>query len=187
MVVASPCPLLIAAPVAMVSGMSSMSRSHIIVKSGTTLEKLSRTLTFAFDKTGTLTENQLVIDQVVLAKDSSISKEELQGLAASVEQQSSHVIATSLVKSTDKNLIKPVTNLKEATAKGVSGEVDGKLVKVGNLPTLILIKKKSQFNQQLSLFQLTINMLDILLSKTKSEKTPQKQSLVFAVKVSSKL
>lgn len=133
MVVASPCPLLIAAPVAMVSGMSSMSRSHIIVKSGTTLEKLSRTLTFAFDKTGTLTENQLVIDQVVLAKDSSISKEELQGLAASVEQQSSYVIATSLVKSTDKNLIKPVTNLKEATAKGVSGEVDGKLVKVGKL------------------------------------------------------
>lgn len=133
MVVASPCPLLIAAPVAMVSGMSSMSRSHIIVKSGTTLEKLSRTLTFAFDKTGTLTENQLVIDQVVLAKDSSISKEELQGLAASVEQQSSYVIATSLVKSTDKNLIKPVTNLKDATAKGVSGEVDGKLVKVGKL------------------------------------------------------
>lgn len=133
MVVASPCPLLIAAPVAMVSGMSSMSRNHIIVKSGTTLEKLSRILTFAFDKTGTLTENQLFIDQVVLAKDSSISKEELQSLAASVEQQSSHVIATSLVKSTDKNLIKPVTNLKEATAKGVSGEVDGKLVKVGKL------------------------------------------------------
>ena len=133
MVVASPCPLLIAAPVAMVSGMSSMSRSHIIVKSGTTLEKLSRTLTFAFDKTGTLTENQLVIDQVVLPENSSISKEELQSLAASVEQQSSHVIATSLVKSTNKNLIKPVTNLKEATAKGVSGEVDGKLVKVGKL------------------------------------------------------
>ncbi|MGJ0684965.1 heavy metal translocating P-type ATPase [Lactobacillus johnsonii] len=133
MVVASPCPLLIAAPVAMVSGMSSMSRSHIIVKSGTTLEKLSRTLTFAFDKTGTLTENQLVIDQVVLPENSSISKEELQSLAASGEQQSSHVIATSLVKSTNKDLIKPVTNLKEATAKGVSGEVDGKLVKVGKL------------------------------------------------------
>lgn len=133
MVVASPCPLLIAAPVAMVSGMSSMSRSHIIVKSGTTLEKLSRTLTFAFDKTGTLTENQLVIDQVVLPENSSISKEELQSLAASVEQQSSHVIATSLVKSTNKDWIKPVTNLKEATAKGVSGEVDGKLVKVGKL------------------------------------------------------
>ena len=78
MVVASPCPLLIAAPVALVSGMSSMSAHHIIVKSGPTLEKLSRAKTFAFDKTGTLTENQLVVDQIVPA-DNSISKNELQG------------------------------------------------------------------------------------------------------------
>ena len=132
MVVASPCPLLIAAPVALVSGMSSMSAHHIIVKSGPTLEKLARAKTFAFDKTGTLTENQLVVDQVVPAED-SVSKDELQGLAASVEQQSSHVIASSLVKATNKDLIKPVTNLKETTAQGVEGDVDGKHVKVGKL------------------------------------------------------
>lgn len=132
MVVASPCPLLIAAPVALVSGMSSMSAHHIIVKSGPTLEKLSRTKTFAFDKTGTLTENQLVVDQIVPA-DNSISKNELQGLAASVEQQSSHVIASSLVKATNKDLIKPVTNLTETTAQGVEGDVNGKHVKVGKL------------------------------------------------------
>ena len=132
MVVASPCPLLIAAPVALVSGMSSMSAHHIIVKSGPTLEKLARAKTFAFDKTGTLTENQLVVDQVVPAED-FVSKDELQGLAASVEQQSSHVIASSLVKATSKDLIKPVTNLKETTAQGVEGDVDGKHVKVGKL------------------------------------------------------
>ena len=132
MVVASPCPLLIAAPVALVSGMSSMSAHHIIVKSGPTLEKLARAKTFAFDKTGTLTENQLVVDQVVPAED-SVSKDELQGLAASVEQQSSHVIASSLVKATNKDLIKAVTNLKETTAQGVEGDVDGKYVKVGKL------------------------------------------------------
>ena len=132
MVVASPCPLLIAAPVALVSGMSSMSAHHIIVKSGPTLEKLARAKTFAFDKTGTLTENQLVVDQVVPTED-SVSKDELQGLAASVEQQSSHVIASSLVKATSKDLIKPVTNLKETTAQGVEGDVDGKHVKVGKL------------------------------------------------------
>ena len=132
MVVASPCPLLIAAPVALVSGMSSMSAHHIIVKSGPTLEKLARAKTFAFDKTGTLTENQLVVDQVVPAED-FVSKDELQGLAASVEQQSSHVIASSLVKATNKDLIKPVTNLKETTAQGVEGDVDGKHVKVGKL------------------------------------------------------
>lgn len=125
MVVASPCPLLIAAPVALVSGMSSMSAHHIIVKSGPTLEKLARAKTFAFDKTGTLTENQLIVDQVV-TDDKSFDQKELQSLAASVEQQSSHVIASSLVKATDKDLIHPVTNLKETTAQGVEGDVDGK-------------------------------------------------------------
>lgn len=132
MVVASPCPLLIAAPVAMVSGMSSMSRNHIIVKSGTTLEKLSNTLTFAFDKTGTLTKNQLVIDEVIPADD-SLSKDKLQGLAASVEQQSSHIIATSLVNNTPKSLLVSVSNIKETTGKGVTGQVDGNEVKVGKL------------------------------------------------------
>ncbi|MBD5429429.1 heavy metal translocating P-type ATPase [Lactobacillus sp.] len=132
MVVASPCPLLIAAPVAMVSGMSSMSRNHIIVKSGTTLEKLSNTLTFAFDKTGTLTKNQLVIDEVIPA-DNSLSKDKLQGLAASVEQQSSHIIATSLVNNTPKSLLVSVSDIKEITGKGVSGQVDGNEIRVGKL------------------------------------------------------
>lgn len=146
MVVASPCPLIIAAPVALVSGMSSMSRNHIIIKNGTTLEKLSRTLTFAFDKTGTLTQNKLVIDQVNVAPDSSLTKEELQSLAASVEQQSSHIIATSLVNSTGKKALKPVTNIKETTAQGVSGEVDGQKVKVGKLSFVAPDHKKIAVN-----------------------------------------
>lgn len=131
MVVASPCPLLIAAPVALVSGMSSMSRHHIIVKSGPTLEKLSRAKTFAFDKTGTLTENKLEIGEVVPTE--GFTKEEIQSLAASAEQQSSHIMAVSLVKSTSKDQIHEVTNLKETTAQGVEGDVDGKHVMVGKL------------------------------------------------------
>ncbi|WP_281828707.1 MULTISPECIES: heavy metal translocating P-type ATPase [Lactobacillus] len=131
MVVASPCPLLIAAPVALVSGMSSMSRHHIIVKSGPTLEKLSRAKTFAFDKTGTLTQNKLEVSEVITAD--GFDKDEVQSLAASVEQQSSHIIAASLAADTDKNKIKPVSNLKETTAQGVEGDVEGKTVKVGKL------------------------------------------------------
>ena len=133
MVVASPCPLLIAAPVALVSGMSSMSKHHIIVKSGPTLEKLATAKTFAFDKTGTLTENQLVIDEIVPARDSSYSPATLQSYATSVEQQSSHIIANSLVNVADKNLLKPATNIKESTGQGISGTVEGHLVKVGKL------------------------------------------------------
>lgn len=133
MVVASPCPLLIAAPVALVSGMSSMSKHHIIVKSGPTLEKLATAKTFAFDKTGTLTENQLVIDEIVPARDSSYSPATMQSYATSVEQQSSHIIANSLVNVADKNLLKPATNIKESTGQGISGTVEGHLVKVGKL------------------------------------------------------
>lgn len=131
MVVASPCPLLIAAPVALVSGMNSMSQHHIIIKSGTTLEKLAQAKTFAFDKTGTLTQNKLKVNEVIAAK--GFSKLEVQALAASVEQQSTHIIATSLVESTPKKAIHPVTHIKETTAQGVSGVVDGKTIKVGKI------------------------------------------------------
>lgn len=131
MVVASPCPLLIAAPVALVSGMSAMSRNHIIVKSGTTLEKLSRAKTFAFDKTGTLTQNKLEISDIIPAE--GFTKDEIQSLAASAEQQSSHIIATSLVDNTPKDKILPVSHLTETTSQGVGGTVDSKTVKVGKL------------------------------------------------------
>lgn len=108
-----------------------MSRHHIIVKSGPTLEKLSRAKTFTFDKTGTLTQNKLEVSDIIPSAD--FNEKEIQSLAASVEQQSSHIIATSLVESTAKDEIKPVTDLKETTGQGVEGTVDGKQVKVGKL------------------------------------------------------
>ena len=113
--------------------MSSMSKHHIIVKSGPTLEKLATAKTFAFDKTGTLTENQLVIDEIVPAKGTSFSQELLLSYATSVEQQSSHIIANSLVDVTDKKLLKPATDIKEITSQGISGIVESHLVKVGKM------------------------------------------------------
>lgn len=146
MVVASPCPLLIAAPVALVSGMSSMSKHHIIVKSGPTLEKLATAKTFAFDKTGTLTENQLVIDEIVPAKGTSFSQELLLSYATSVEQQSSHIIANSLVDVTDKKLLKPATDIKETTSQGISGIVENHIVKVGKMSFVTEEKVASSVN-----------------------------------------
>ena len=65
LVVASPCPLILAAPVAMVSGMSRASRNGIVVKTGDVLEKLATAKTGAFDKTGTITSGQLTVQDVV--------------------------------------------------------------------------------------------------------------------------
>ncbi|MCE2138195.1 heavy metal translocating P-type ATPase, partial [Streptococcus thermophilus] len=65
LVVASPCPLILAAPVALVSGMSRTSRNGIVVKTGDMLEKLSTAKSAAFDKTGTITSGQLTVNQIV--------------------------------------------------------------------------------------------------------------------------
>lgn len=65
LVVASPCPLILAAPVAMVSGMSRASRNGIVVKTGSVLEKLAAAKTGAFDKTGTITNGQLTVGEVL--------------------------------------------------------------------------------------------------------------------------
>lgn len=64
LVVASPCPLILAAPVALVSGMSRSSRNGIVVKTGSVLEKMATAKTAAFDKTGTITSGRLFVDQI---------------------------------------------------------------------------------------------------------------------------
>lgn len=131
LVVASPCPLILAAPVALVAGMSRSSRNGIVVKNGTTLEKLAAAKSFSFDKTGTITEGQLYIDHLSYTNDYT-EKTFLQ-LVASVEQESSHVIARSIVREAKKAKLTllPVTNLEEFTGQGVVCTIDGKEVKVG--------------------------------------------------------
>ncbi|NLR08473.1 MULTISPECIES: heavy metal translocating P-type ATPase [Lactobacillaceae] len=128
LVVASPCPLILAAPIALISGMSRASRNGIIVKTGTTLEKLAQVKTFAFDKTGTITQGRLVVDQVVPV--TALPAEKLLQLAASTEQHSGHVLAQSLVAATQASLL-PATAVNETTAQGVAAVVDGQEVRVG--------------------------------------------------------
>lgn len=128
LVVASPCPLILAAPIALISGMSRASRNGIIVKTGTTLEKLAQVKTFAFDKTGTITQGRLVVDQVVPV--TALPAEKILQLAASTEQHSGHVLAQSLVAANTEPLL-PATEVNETTAQGVTATVDGQEIRVG--------------------------------------------------------
>ncbi|WP_119325931.1 heavy metal translocating P-type ATPase [Companilactobacillus musae] len=131
LVVASPCPLILAAPIAFVSGMSRTSRNGIIIKSGTALEKLNSAKTVAFDKTGTITKGKLVVDEVSIAPD--FDKKQVLGYAASIEQNSSHVMAQAIVDyaRTQTVPLQEATDLKEITAEGIVGTIDGHLIKVG--------------------------------------------------------
>ena len=128
LVVASPCPLILAAPVALVAGMSRSSKSGIVVKTGTAVEKLAETKTIAFDKTGTITKGILEVTGVAPVQ--GFSEAELLRVAASAEQGSAHILARSLVQAVPQLL--PVTDLKEISGQGIIATVDGRQVKVGN-------------------------------------------------------
>ena len=131
LVVASPCPLILAAPVAMVSGMSRASRNGIVVKTGDVLEKLARAKTGAFDKTGTITSGQLSVDKVVTL--AGVKEEDLLAMIAGVETESNHILARSIVAYADDHGIDGVAtdSLSEVTGKGVSAMVAGQKVLVG--------------------------------------------------------
>lgn len=133
LVVASPCPLILAAPVTMVSGMSRASRNGIVVKTGSVLEKLAGAKTGAFDKTGTITNGHLTVARVLPAAE--VTTERLLHLAASAEQDSSHILARSLIKYTSAKQISlaPVANLSEVTGRGITATIEGHQVKVGKL------------------------------------------------------
>ena len=133
LVVASPCPLILAAPVAMVSGMSRASRNGIVVKTGSVLEKLAAAKTGAFDKTGTITNGQLTVDEILPADGESTDK--LLQMAASAEQNSSHIVALSLRAFAVEGCgnVRPVDLLLDTTGKGIQVTVAGHVVKAGKL------------------------------------------------------
>jgi len=131
LVVATPCPLIIAAPVAFMGGMSRSARNGVIVKSSGTLEQLARVRTVAFDKTGTLTYGE---PGVTAVHGEGVGSAELLGLAAAVEQYSGHPLAAAVVDAARAQRVEVPTadDVTEVPAHGVRGTVDGRTVVVGS-------------------------------------------------------
>ncbi|MBI4900472.1 MAG: heavy metal translocating P-type ATPase [Actinobacteria bacterium] len=132
LVVATPCPLLIAAPVAFLAGMSRAASSGVIVKSGAVMETLARTRTVALDKTGTLTHGQPVVDLIEPAD--GTTADDLLRVAAAAETFSAHVLAKTIVHAArHKQLrIPDAVGVEETTAAGMTAEILGRLTAVGN-------------------------------------------------------
>ncbi len=131
LVVATPCPLLLAAPIALISGMSRAAKHGIIIKSGAILERLATIRTAVFDKTGTLTRGEPTVAGVAAQK--GFSTDDVLRLAASAEQQSAHILARSLVaESARKNLMLDTPkDVREVTAQGIMATVGKRKVLVG--------------------------------------------------------
>lgn len=131
LVVATPCPLILATPVAVVGGINRAARHGIIFRHGTALEQLGRVDVAVFDKTGTLTIGRPKVDRVQTTPE--FTAEELLRLAGSVEHGSGHLLARTLVQeANDRGVFLPEgKHIVEAPGQGVSGEVEGRSVTVG--------------------------------------------------------
>lgn len=131
LVLATPCPLLIAAPVAFLGGLSRAAKAGVIVKGGAVIEQLARVRSAAFDKTGTLTQGSPTLVDVRPAP--GVTAEELLTLAASAEQYSSHVLAAGIRSAAaDRGLVlRAASEAGEVATNGVTAVVDGRTVVVG--------------------------------------------------------
>jgi heavy metal translocating P-type ATPase len=132
LVVATPCPLILAAPVAIVAGISRAARDGILVKGGGALETLARGKVLLFDKTGTLTSGRARL--AAIESDGSLAGEELLRLAASLDQVSQHVIAEALVGAArERGLALAVpADVREEPGAGLEGTVEGRRVALGS-------------------------------------------------------
>jgi P-type E1-E2 ATPase len=133
LVVATPCPLLLATPVAIISGINRAARRGIIVKGGSATERIARATAVIFDKTGTLTAGTPVVARVVALN--GRSADEVLRLAAGLEQLSGHHLARALVRAGHERVgALPLPHgVTEAAGLGVSGHVDGHAVDIGSL------------------------------------------------------
>lgn len=132
LVVATPCPLILAVPVAVISGINRAASFGIIVKGGTAIEQIGRAQAILFDKTGTLTFGRPTVDQIVPFNGSTPA--EIIRLAGGAEQLSGHVLAQSLTKAAlERSGSLPMpTDVHEVAGYGIEAQVDGHYVVVGS-------------------------------------------------------
>ena len=133
LVVATPCPLILAAPVAIVAGISRAAHAGVIVKGGTAIEALAQARTVLFDKTGTVTVGAPTVDDVIALN--GVTPDRLLGMAAAIEQFSAHTTAAALVGAARLRAIRvplPDGQVDEGVGQGAAGRVEGHEIVVGS-------------------------------------------------------
>ncbi|NNM83789.1 cadmium-translocating P-type ATPase [Candidatus Parcubacteria bacterium] len=135
LVIATPCPLIIAAPVAFIGGLSRAASRNIIVKTPAILEIIAKVKTVFFDKTGTLTLGEPQLTDVTLI-DAGVSETQALSLAAALEFHSIHPLARAIIAAarTQNETLVPATEVKETIGVGISGIVDGHTLSIGQAP-----------------------------------------------------
>ena len=137
LVVATPCPLLIAIPVAIIGSISLAAKRAIVIRDPTVLEKLDSCRTVIFDKTGTLTYGQPELTETSVAN--GVEESEVISLVTSVERYSKHPLAEAILRSAKHRNInaREAAEISEKPGQGLVGIVSGKTVRITNRKTLL--------------------------------------------------
>jgi heavy metal translocating P-type ATPase len=132
LVAATPCPLILAAPVAFIAGVAQAAKRGILVKGSGPLEALAHTHTVIFDKTGTLTIGGARLVAIEAAPDHST--DEILRIAGSLEQASHHVVAAAIINAATARGVKLAipSTAHETMGSGLEGVIDGRTVRVGS-------------------------------------------------------
>jgi heavy metal translocating P-type ATPase len=131
LVVATPCPLILATPIAIIGGVNRAARRLIVVKHGGAFEQLAGVTVAVFDKTGTLTVGVPAVSGVIGTD--GLAHDDVLRLAASVERASGHLLARSVVEAAERRglQLQAVTDVRESPGRGVTGVVNDRRVCVG--------------------------------------------------------
>jgi len=145
LIIACPCALGLATPTALMVGTGRSAKMGVLLKNGTVLQEIQKVKTLVFDKTGTLTEGKPVVTDIIG------DETEVLGLAASLEEASQHPLAQAIVKrATEAGLeLHTVENFQALHGKGVSGQINGKQVLLGNAKMLDGMDISSAYQEKL--------------------------------------
>ena len=145
LIIACPCALGLATPTALMVGTGRSAKMGVLLKNGTVLQEIQKVQTLVFDKTGTLTEGKPVVTDIIG------DEAEVLGLAASLEEASQHPLAEAIVKRASEAGLEfhTVENFQALHGKGVSGQIAGKQVLLGNAKMLDGMDISSNYQEKL--------------------------------------
>jgi heavy metal translocating P-type ATPase len=149
LVIATPCPLILAVPVAIISGVSRCAKKGVLVKGGEPLERLAAVKTVLLDKTGTVTKGRARLIDV--KTNGTLTAQQLLQLSASLDQASHHVVARALVAAAkERDLVLEMPSaVREEPGAGVEGEVAGRAVVIGGWDYVRARSHRSTFAEEL--------------------------------------
>jgi len=147
LIVGCPCALILASPIAIVSGITRNARNGVLVKGGVHLEQLGKITTLAFDKTGTLTKGEPHVEQAIV-----YDEERFYSIAAAIENASSHPLAKAVMKKIADHEITPyeLQDIQTVTGRGIQATINGIKYSLGNEQTVLHLNVPASIQSEIN-------------------------------------